>query len=268
MVSPRHLGKQRAVCKVFCGSHSNSLWKASQLQTDCCVRRTSASWIYLQTKKIIQKNNKIFSEISSTKIWFYGSIFRLWKIAGCLNMRSLFLPQKWQIEWIPCKFTHETIPRLITWLHDSRFESNIGDSTLRLMNRLHDSWFGFTTHESTSRVMIRFQDLMIRVHDSWVDSATHNSTPRLIGRLRDSQVAPNWVKVATDGNIFGDKTFFEVSLKNFLLTSWPCWRYLKGRPWLVFYASKKIVTIRYTDRIIWKEKGSILGNEKMMQKLG
>ena len=79
------------------------------------------------------------------------------------------------------------------------------------------------------------------------------------------QVAPNWVKVATDGNILGDKTFFEVSLKNFLLTSWPCWRYLKGPPWLVLYASKKIVTIRYTDRIIWKEKGSILGRSRQIE---
>ena len=35
----------------------------------------------------------------------------------------------------------------------------------------------------------------------------------------------------------------------------------------MLYASKKIVTIRYTDRIIWKEKESILGCEKMMQKL-
>ena len=87
-------------------------------------------------------------------------------------------------------------------------------------------------------------------------------------KISCTQVAPNWVKVATDGNIFGDKSFFEVSLKNFLLTSWPCWRYLKGSPWLVLYASKKIVTIRYTDRIIWKEKGSILGCEKMMQRLG
>ena len=33
------------------------------------------------------------------------------------------------------------------------------------------------------------------------------------------QVAQNRVKVATDGNIFEDKTFFEVPLKNFLLTS-------------------------------------------------
>ena len=90
----------------------------------------------------------------------------------------------------------------------------------------------------------------------------------LVSTFLSSQVAPNWVKVATDGNIFGDKTFFEVSLKNFLFTLWPCWRYLKGPPWLVLYASKKIVTIRYTDRIIWKEKGSILGFEKMMQKLG
>ena len=29
------------------------------------------------------------------------------------------------------------------------------------------------------------------------------------------QVAPNWVKVAMDGNIFGNKTFFEVSLNIF-----------------------------------------------------
>ena len=33
-----------------------------------------------------------------------------------------------------------------------------------------------------------------------------------------SQVAPNRVKVATDGNIFEDKTFFQVSLKIFLFT--------------------------------------------------
>ena len=33
------------------------------------------------------------------------------------------------------------------------------------------------------------------------------------------QIAQNRVKVATDANIFEDKTFFEVPLKNFLLTS-------------------------------------------------
>ena len=59
-----------------------------------------------------------------------------------------------------------------------------------------------------------------------------------------SQVAQNQVKVATDGNIFEDRTFFEVPLKNFLLTSWPCSRYLKGPSGLVLYVSKKIVTIR------------------------
>ena len=32
------------------------------------------------------------------------------------------------------------------------------------------------------------------------------------------QVAPNRVKVATDGNIFEDKTFFQVFLKIFLFT--------------------------------------------------
>ena len=36
--------------------------------------------------------------------------------------------------------------------------------------------------------------------------------------LNDIQVAQNRVKVATDGNIFGDKTFFEVALKHFILT--------------------------------------------------
>ena len=34
-----------------------------------------------------------------------------------------------------------------------------------------------------------------------------------------NQIAQNRVKVATDANIFEDKTFFEVPLKNFLLTS-------------------------------------------------
>ena len=34
-----------------------------------------------------------------------------------------------------------------------------------------------------------------------------------------TQVAQNRVKVATDGNIFEGRTFFEVPLKNFLLTS-------------------------------------------------
>ena len=34
-----------------------------------------------------------------------------------------------------------------------------------------------------------------------------------------SQIAQNRVKVATDANIFEDRTFFEVPLKNFLLTS-------------------------------------------------
>jgi len=58
------------------------------------------------------------------------------------------------------------------------------------------------------------------------------------------QIAQNRVKVATDANIFEDKTFFEVPLKNFLLTSWPCSRYLKGPSGLVLYVSKKIVTIR------------------------
>ena len=33
------------------------------------------------------------------------------------------------------------------------------------------------------------------------------------------QIAQNRVKVATDANIFEDRTFFEVPLKNFLLTS-------------------------------------------------
>ena len=39
------------------------------------------------------------------------------------------------------------------------------------------------------------------------------------GEQITSQVAQNRVKVATDGNIFEDRTFFEVPLKNFLLTS-------------------------------------------------
>ena len=33
------------------------------------------------------------------------------------------------MEWTVCKFIHESIPRLITRLHDSRSESKIGDST-------------------------------------------------------------------------------------------------------------------------------------------
>jgi len=39
------------------------------------------------------------------------------------------------------------------------------------------------------------------------------------GTMRTSQIAQNRVKVATDANIFEDRTFFEVPLKNFLLTS-------------------------------------------------
>ena len=52
------------------------------------------------------------------------------------------------------------------------------------------------------------------------------------------QIAPDRVKVATDGNICEDRTFFEVPPKNFLLTSKLFSSYFKGPSGLVLYVSK------------------------------
>ena len=68
------------------------------------------------------------------------------------------------------------------------------------------------------------------------------------------QVAQNQVKVATDGSFCADTTFVQTPLKIFLFTLRLRSRYLKGTPELALYASKKIGTIRCTDRIILKEK--------------
>ena len=46
------------------------------------------------------------------------------------------------------------------------------------------------------------------------DNRIYEKLPKLT-----NQIAQNRVKVATDANIFEDRTFFEVPLKNFLLTS-------------------------------------------------
>ena len=67
-------------------------------------------------------------------------------------------------------------------------------------------------------------------------------------------VAQNRVKVATDGSFCEDTTFVQPLLKIFLFTLRLRSRYLKGTPELALYASKKIGTIRCTDRIILKEK--------------
>ena len=68
------------------------------------------------------------------------------------------------------------------------------------------------------------------------------------------QVAQNQVKVATDGSFCADKTFVQTPLKIVLFTLRLRSRYLKDTPELALYASKKIGTIRCTDRIILKEK--------------
>ena len=68
------------------------------------------------------------------------------------------------------------------------------------------------------------------------------------------QVAQNRVKVATDGSFCEDTTFVQPLLQIFLFTLRLRSRYLKGTPELALYASKKIGTIRCTDRIILKEK--------------
>ena len=72
--------------------------------------------------------------------------------------------------------------------------------------------------------------------------------------FQDNQVAQNQVKVATDGSFCADTTFVQTPLKIFLFTLRLRSRYLKGTPQLALYASKKIGTIRCTDRIILKEK--------------
>ena len=70
----------------------------------------------------------------------------------------------------------------------------------------------------------------------------------------NTQIAQNQVKVATDGSFCADTTFVQTPLKIFLFTLRLRSRYLKGTPELALYASKKIGTIRCTDRIILKEK--------------
>ena len=74
------------------------------------------------------------------------------------------------------------------------------------------------------------------------------------GRDFCNQVAQIQVKVATDGSFCADTTFVQTPLKIFLFTLRLRSRYLKGTPELALYASKKIGTIRCTDRIILKEK--------------
>ena len=69
-----------------------------------------------------------------------------------------------------------------------------------------------------------------------------------------TQVAQNRAKVARNDSLCEDTTFVDAPLKNFLFTLRLRSRYLKGTPELALYASKKIGTIRCTDRIILKEK--------------
>ena len=64
------------------------------------------------------------------------------------------------------------------------------------------------------------------------------------------QFAQNQVKVATDGSFCADTTFVQTPLKIFVFTLRLCSRYLKGTPELALYASKKIGTIRCTNRIL------------------
>ena len=68
------------------------------------------------------------------------------------------------------------------------------------------------------------------------------------------QVAQNQVKVATDGSFCADTTFVQTPLKNFLFTLRLRSTYVKCTPDLFLYPSKKIGIIRYTDRIILKQK--------------
>ena len=86
----------------------------------------------------------------------------------------------------------------------------------------------------------------------WFDSMKTASI--VLAIFLDCQVAQNQVKVATDGSFCADTTFVQTPLKIFLFTLRLRSRYLKGTPELALYASKKIGTIRCTDRIILKEK--------------
>ena len=83
------------------------------------------------------------------------------------------------------------------------------------------------------------------------------------------QVAQNQVKVATDGIFCADTIFVQTSLKNFVFTWRLRSRYSKGTPELALYTSKKIGTIRCTDRIIYIErKVTYTVISKMKLKLG
>ena len=78
--------------------------------------------------------------------------------------------------------------------------------------------------------------------------------PKIYFKSSLIQVAQNQVKVATDGSFCADTTFVQTPLKIFLFTLRLRSRYLKGTPELALYASKKIGTIRCTNRIILKGK--------------
>ena len=63
-------------------------------------------------------------------------------------------------------------------------------------------------------------DTILFDHKKFSNIRTHPKELRALNSKNCCyQIAQNRVKVATDANIFEDKTFFEVPLKNFLLTS-------------------------------------------------
>ena len=63
--------------------------------------------------------------------------------------------------------------------------------------------------------------------------------------------AQNRVGIFWQNPIFWAETFFQRPLENFLLAWRTCSRYLKGPPNLVLCVSKKIVTIRHTNKKIF-----------------
>ena len=70
----------------------------------------------------------------------------------------------------------------------------------------------------------------------------------------------NWAP--TISSFCADTTFVQTPLNFFLFILRVHSRYLKGTPELALYASKKIGTIRCTDRIILKEKWRIRWSQK------
>ena len=66
--------------------------------------------------------------------------------------------------------------------------------------------------------------------------------------------AQNRVGIFWQNPIFWAETFFQSPLEIFLWTLRTCLRYLKGPPNIVLYVSKKIVTARHTNQIIFQEK--------------